>query len=82
MDSLPQAAAPLGTPAEQTCHRHPERRAANVVQAHLVEEMHRVGITAVLTADAQIELWFHSASLFDSYPYQLTNAGLAPAPAG
>ncbi len=65
MDSLPQAAAPLGTPAEQARHRHPERRAAHLVQAHLVEEMDGSGIAAVLPADAQLELRFHSASLLD-----------------
>ncbi len=47
-----------------------------------MEKMDRVGITAVFPADAQIELWFHSASLFDGYPYQLADAGLVPAPAG
>ena len=41
--------------------------------------MHRVGIAAVLPADAQIELWLHSAALFDSYPCQPSNAGLVQA---
>ena len=34
--------------------RHPERRAGDVVQADLVEEVHRVGVAAVLAADADL----------------------------
>src|ERR1700761_9578450 len=35
--------------------RHPERRARDVVEPDLFEEMHRVGIAAVFAADAQFE---------------------------
>src|SRR4051794_30425922 len=46
-----------GTAGLEPGHRHPERRARDVVQAHLVEEVHRVGVAAVLAADAQLQVW-------------------------
>ena len=36
--------------------RHPERRAGHVVQADLVEEVHRVRVAAVLAADAELQV--------------------------
>src|SRR5216110_421921 len=36
--------------------RHAERRAGDVVHAHVVTELHRRGLAAVLPADADLEL--------------------------
>src|SRR6266567_4185888 len=40
----------------QAGDRHAERRAGHVVQAHLVEEVHRVRVAAVLAAHAQLDV--------------------------
>src|SRR4029077_16154585 len=40
----------------QAGDRHPERRAGHVVQDHLVEEVHRVRVTAVLAAYAELDV--------------------------
>src|SRR3954466_13586199 len=39
-------------PGLQAGDRHAERAAGHVVQAHVVEEVHRLGVAAVLPADA------------------------------
>src|SRR5688572_1332599 len=43
-------------PGLEACDRHPERRAAHVVEADLVAEVHGVGVAAVLAADAELEV--------------------------
>ena len=41
--------------SSQTCDRHTEGRAADVVQANIVAELDAGGIAAVLAADAQTD---------------------------
>src|SRR5688572_8575989 len=51
--ALPAQGRPAGLEAG---HRHPERRAGHVVQPDVVEEVHRIGVAAVLAADAELEV--------------------------
>src|SRR4051794_7598542 len=51
-------------------HRHPERRAGHVVEPHLVEEVHRLRVAAVLTADAQFQAGPCRATLLGRDPDQ------------
>ena len=44
------------TPRLQPRHGHAERRAGDVVQTDLIEEVDRLGIAAVLTADAAVQV--------------------------
>ena len=39
----------------QTCDRHTEGRAADIVQTDIVAELHARGVAAVLAADAQTQ---------------------------
>src|SRR6478672_3140713 len=54
---------------------NPERRAGDVVQTHLVEEVHRVRITAVLTADTELQLGTSAATFLGSDSNQLADPG-------
>src|SRR3954468_12760733 len=56
--------------------RHPVRRAAHVVEARHVEEGDRLGIAAVLAADAQLEVRLGLASRPRSEPHQPPDARL------
>src|SRR4029077_13517828 len=40
----------------QAGDRHPERRAGHIIQAHLVEEVDRIRVTAVLAAHAELDV--------------------------
>src|SRR4029450_3733964 len=40
----------------QSGHRYAERRTGHVVEPDLVEEVHRVGVTTVLTADPELQV--------------------------
>src|SRR5271166_5971528 len=44
---------------------HPERRAGHIVQARVVEEVHRVRVATVLAADADLEARPCGPALFD-----------------
>src|SRR5690348_10622412 len=50
-------------PGLQAGDRHAERAAGHVVQAHVVEEVHGVGVAAVLPADAGLEAGLGLATL-------------------
>src|SRR5580698_7072827 len=45
-----------GLRRSQACDRHSERRGANIVHPHTVAEFHAVGIAAVFSANADLEL--------------------------
>ena len=45
--------------------RHPERRAGHVVEPDAVEEVDRLGVAAVLAADAELEVGLGRAALLD-----------------
>src|SRR5665811_1470124 len=64
------AAGTIGATGFEPSHRHPERRARHIVQSHLVEEVHRVGVTTVLTADADLESGPGLAAFFDGDLHQ------------
>ena len=60
----------------QSCDRHAERRAGNVVEADLVAELNGRGVTTVLTADTYVESGVNGLTESDSHVHQLANAGL------
>src|SRR4051795_309177 len=76
--SVPIPAQPAGLSAVASCafhgraaglqpgDRHPEGRAGDVVEPGGVEEVHRLRVTAVLAADADLELGAGLAALLDS----------------
>src|SRR5512141_1554704 len=45
-----------GAAGLQPGDRHPERRAGHVVEADVVEEVHRRGVAAVLAADPEVQV--------------------------
>ena len=49
----------------ETCDRHAERRARCVVHANLGAELHRAGLTTVLTADTATEIGTNLATFLD-----------------
>ena len=53
---VPFGARQRGLGRRQAGDRHPERRAAHVVQPDLVAERDRLGIAAVLAADAKLDV--------------------------
>ena len=65
-----------GLGCSQTCDGHAERRAAHVVQAGLVEEADRGGVTTVLTADAALQFGALATATVDTQLHQLANAFL------
>jgi hypothetical protein len=52
-----------GAAGLQARDRHPERRAGHVVEAGVVEEVDRLGVAAVLAADARVEVRLGRAAL-------------------
>ena len=62
--------------SSQTGDRHTEGRAADVVQAHIVAELDGGRITAVLAADAQLDVGASLAAQLGSHLHQLANAVL------
>ncbi len=56
--------------------RHPVRRAAHVVEPHLLEEVNRRRVSAVLTADAQLDVGPCRASFRHGDVHELTDTGL------
>ena len=51
-----------------------ERRRADVVQPHLVEEMDRRGVAAVLAADAELEVLARLPPSLDADAHQIADA--------
>ena len=64
----------------EPCDRHPERRAGNVVDTDAVEELDRVGISTMLTADSALEAGPMGTTggdaVFDELAYTLDVDGL------
>ena len=60
----------------QTCDRHTEGRAADVVQTDIVAELHARGVAAVLAADAQTQIGTGLAAVVGSHLDQLATADL------
>src|SRR5689334_20704608 len=56
--------------------RHPERAAADVVEADPVEEVDRLGVAAVLAADAELELLVHRTAALGADLDELADARL------
>jgi O-acetylserine/cysteine efflux transporter len=54
--TVPSVGVQGGAAGLEAGDRHPERRAGDVVQTHLVEEVDRRGVTAVLAADAEVQV--------------------------
>src|SRR5205807_921385 len=57
----------------QTGDGHAEGRAAYVVESNLMEERNTIGITAVLTADTQLDGRIGLTAFFYGHANQLTN---------
>src|SRR6516165_640758 len=53
--------------------RQAERRAADVVEAGVVEEADRTGISPVLAADAQLQIRAHAAAALGRDPHELAD---------
>ena len=62
--------------SSQTCDRHTEGRAADVVQTDIVAELHARGVAAVLAADAALEHRALAAALEYGLADQLSHAVL------
>ena len=60
----------------QTCDRHTERRAADVVQANIVAELDAGGIAAVLAADTQAQVGTGLTAIVSSHLDQLADTDL------
>ena len=60
----------------QTCDRHTEGRAADVVQTDVVAELNARGIAAVLTADAQAQIGAGLTAIVCGHLHQLAHADL------
>jgi len=60
----------------QTCDGHTEGRAADVVQADVVAELHARGVAAVLAADAQAQIGAGLTAVMCSHLDQLADADL------
>ena len=60
----------------QTSDRYTGRRAGYVIQANLVAELNRGGISTVLTTDTNMELRINRFSKFDSHLHQFANTSL------
>src|SRR5919201_4819334 len=60
----------------ETGDRHPERGAADVVEADAVEELHRLRLAAVLAADAELEVRPGRAAGRDRLLHDRADAGL------
>ena len=58
----------------QTGDGHTEGGAGNIVQAHTVAELHRGGIAAVLTADAQMQVGVSGTAQLGSHLDQTAHA--------
>ncbi len=71
---LAQAFFERGLGGGQTCDGHAERRAADVVQAHLVAELDGRGIATVFAADADLEVLLRRTPLGHSHLDQLAHA--------
>ena len=65
-----------GLSSSQTSDRHTEGGAGHVVQTDLVAEFNGDGVTAVLAADAVVQVVAGGLSLGNSHLHQHTNAGL------
>ena len=60
----------------QTCDRHTEGRAADVVEANVVAELDARGVAAVLAADAQAQVGAGLAAVVCGHLDQLADADL------
>ena len=58
----------------ETRDRHTERTAGDVIQPDMLTKCDRRWITAVFTANSQLQRVFRRSALACSYPYHLTNA--------
>ena len=54
-------------------------REGDVVETGTVEELHRIGISTVLTADTNLELGLCGTSAFDTHLNKLANTSLVKA---
>src|SRR5262245_45222603 len=61
-----------GEPGE----RHAIRRAGDVVEAEAVAERDRLGLAAVLAADAHLQVFLHAPASLDGDPHQVAHPGL------
>src|SRR5436190_9687552 len=59
-----------GLGRSQPCDRHPEGRAAYVIETDRVEELDRLGIAAVLAANAEFQIGLHGPALARGQPHQ------------
>src|SRR4051812_25880941 len=59
-----------GATGLQSRHRDTERRARHVVEPHVVEEVHRRGVAAVLAADTELEVRLGLTTLLGTDPHQ------------
>src|SRR5438132_1580616 len=60
----------------EPCERHPEGRAADVIQPEPVAELDRRRLTAVLAADPNLQAFLCSSAALDRYPHQVAHAAL------
>ena len=60
----------------QTSHGHAVRRAGHVRKAHAVTELHRLRLTTVLTANAQLDVRTGLTTLRNRDLHELADAGL------
>src|SRR4051794_18795820 len=67
-------AAEGGVRGREACDRNAERRARHVVEPDLVAERDRVGITAVLTADAELDCGSRRATTLATHAHELADA--------
>ena len=65
-----------GLRGRQAGDRHPERRARHVVEPGLVEEGDGLGVAAVLTADAELQVLASGTTALRTDPDQLADARL------
>src|SRR6185312_15377169 len=72
--SCPSVSGKRGLRSREACDRHAVRRAGHVVQAEPMEELHRLGFSAMLTANPHLEAGPHPAPLLHGHRDQLAHA--------
>ena len=65
-----------GLGGSQTGDGHTEGRAGDVVQSHIVAELHGGGVAAVLAADAQVQISAGLTAQLGGHLHQLAHASL------
>src|SRR5436190_21404103 len=58
--------------SSQSCDRHPEWRATNVIQSHLVAERDTVGIATMFTTDTHFQERIRFSPVLKRHAYQLS----------